>query len=112
MRFVGRHCIRPAPIGYRVYVMGWAAGLVFGRSGWGPLGVGGRPRRLISQYAHYAWRTQDGLFTESPTEMVQTADGYLWMGTRPDYCGSTACGSSRGAPRTAIGCPRPKSDAC
>jgi len=39
------------------------------------------PGRRISQYAHTAWRTQDGLFSGSPTVMAQTTDGYLWIGT-------------------------------
>jgi signal transduction histidine kinase/ligand-binding sensor domain-containing protein len=40
------------------------------------------PSRRISQYAHFAWRIQDGLFTGGlRTEVVQTTDGYLWVGT-------------------------------
>jgi ligand-binding sensor domain-containing protein len=39
------------------------------------------PNRRISQYAHASWRMQDGLFTGSPTVIVQTTDGYLWLGT-------------------------------
>ena len=40
------------------------------------------PGRLISQYAHTSWRTQDGLFSGYPDAMAQTADGYLWIGTQ------------------------------
>ena len=39
------------------------------------------PTRQISQYAHTAWRTQDGEFSGTPTVMAQTTDGYLWIGT-------------------------------
>ena len=39
------------------------------------------PSRYLSQYAHTAWRIQDGFFTGSPTAVVQTQDGYLWIGT-------------------------------
>jgi len=39
------------------------------------------PDKRISQYAHAAWRTQEGLFKGSPTTIVQTQDGYLWLGT-------------------------------
>jgi signal transduction histidine kinase/ligand-binding sensor domain-containing protein len=39
------------------------------------------PDRLISQYAHSAWRTQDGFFDGAPTSITQTSDGYLWVGT-------------------------------
>jgi len=39
------------------------------------------PATYISQYAHSAWRNQDGFFTGSPTSIAQTPDGYLWIGT-------------------------------
>lgn len=39
------------------------------------------PSRYISQYAHTAWRIQDGFFNSSPIAVVQTQDGYLWIGT-------------------------------
>jgi signal transduction histidine kinase/ligand-binding sensor domain-containing protein len=39
------------------------------------------PGRRISQYAHTAWRTQDGLFSGSPVVIAQTTDGYVWIGT-------------------------------
>jgi signal transduction histidine kinase/ligand-binding sensor domain-containing protein len=39
------------------------------------------PNRQISQYAHTAWRTQDGLFNGFPIVITQTTDGYLWIGT-------------------------------
>jgi len=38
--------------------------------------------KQISQYAHTAWRLQDGIFSGSPYVITQTADGYLWIGTR------------------------------
>jgi signal transduction histidine kinase/ligand-binding sensor domain-containing protein len=39
------------------------------------------PNRHISQYAHTAWRVQDGVFN-IPTAITQTTDGYLWFGTQ------------------------------
>lgn len=39
------------------------------------------PGRRISQYGHTAWRIQDGLI-DSPVAITQTADGYIWIGTR------------------------------
>ena len=39
------------------------------------------PDRLLSQYAHTAWRTADGAIVGSPITIAQTADGYLWIGT-------------------------------
>jgi signal transduction histidine kinase/ligand-binding sensor domain-containing protein len=39
------------------------------------------PDTRISQYAHFAWRVQDGFFTDSPRHIVQTPDGYLWLAT-------------------------------
>jgi signal transduction histidine kinase/ligand-binding sensor domain-containing protein len=39
------------------------------------------PNRQISQYAHRAWRIQDGFFSGTPQAITQTRDGYLWIGT-------------------------------
>ena len=39
------------------------------------------PNRRISQYAHTAWRIQDGFFGGTPQAITQTSDGYLWIGT-------------------------------
>jgi len=39
------------------------------------------PSRHISQYAHTAWRVQDGLIKGGPWVITQTTDGYLWVGT-------------------------------
>jgi signal transduction histidine kinase/ligand-binding sensor domain-containing protein len=39
------------------------------------------PNVHISQYAHMAWRVQDGFFSGAPTTIAQTKDGYLWIGT-------------------------------
>jgi signal transduction histidine kinase/ligand-binding sensor domain-containing protein len=39
------------------------------------------PNLRISQYAHTAWRIQDGVFNGSPIVITQTTDGYLWIGT-------------------------------
>jgi len=39
------------------------------------------PARLLSQYTHTAWRTEDGEFAGTPTVITQTADGYIWIGT-------------------------------
>jgi signal transduction histidine kinase/ligand-binding sensor domain-containing protein len=40
------------------------------------------PSRHISQYAHSAWRIQDGNLSGAPTAIAQTSDGYLWIGTQ------------------------------
>jgi signal transduction histidine kinase/ligand-binding sensor domain-containing protein len=37
--------------------------------------------RDISQYAHTAWRENDGGFRGAPNAIAQTEDGYLWIGT-------------------------------
>lgn len=36
------------------------------------------PNRLMSQYGHTVWRTQDGIVPED-SPITQTADGYIWM---------------------------------
>ncbi len=35
----------------------------------------------ITQYGHSVWRIQDGAFRGAPNAIVQTKDGYLWIGT-------------------------------
>src|SRR5262245_17393661 len=39
------------------------------------------PVRHLSQYAHAAWRIQDGSLSGTPNAIAQTTDGYLWIGT-------------------------------
>jgi signal transduction histidine kinase/ligand-binding sensor domain-containing protein len=39
------------------------------------------PNNHISQYAHTAWRIQDGMFDGNPRVLAQTTDGYVWIGT-------------------------------
>src|SRR5688500_8581709 len=40
------------------------------------------PSKSIGQYVRRAWQTQDGLPQSSVTGITQSADGYLWIGTR------------------------------
>src|SRR6185295_4732453 len=35
----------------------------------------------VSQYGHTAWRLSEGFSTGRITRVVQTPDGYLWLGT-------------------------------
>ncbi len=39
------------------------------------------PQVRLTQYRHTAWSVQDGSFDSAPNAIVQTADGYLWIGT-------------------------------
>jgi signal transduction histidine kinase/ligand-binding sensor domain-containing protein len=39
------------------------------------------PNSHLSQYAHTAWRTRDGVFSGTTNILTQTSDGYLWIGT-------------------------------
>ncbi|MEQ8629501.1 two-component regulator propeller domain-containing protein [Ekhidna sp.] len=46
--------------------------------------VNGQPLdsdKRLTQYVLRSWNTEDGLTSESVNEMVQTRDGYLWIGT-------------------------------
>jgi PAS domain S-box-containing protein len=38
------------------------------------------PNKRLTQYAHTAWRIQDGFLPNSPYWISQTEDGYLWVG--------------------------------
>ncbi len=40
------------------------------------------PHKSISQYVHTVWRSEDGLPQNSIQALVQTRDGYLWIGTQ------------------------------
>ncbi len=42
------------------------------------------PQRAISQYAHTAWRVQDGVLSGTPNAIAQTTDGYIWIGTQTE----------------------------
>lgn len=43
--------------------------------------MGVDPNVRITQYAHSAWRLQDGIINGEPFALAQTTDGYLWIGT-------------------------------
>src|SRR5215469_5759385 len=36
----------------------------------------------IREYVHTSWRTEDGLPQNSVLSILQTRDGYLWLGTQ------------------------------
>jgi signal transduction histidine kinase/CheY-like chemotaxis protein/ligand-binding sensor domain-containing protein len=40
------------------------------------------PRKPISQYVHKVWQSDDGLPQNSAQAMLQTNDGYVWIGTQ------------------------------
>lgn len=40
------------------------------------------PNKQMTQYAHTAWRMQDGFLNGVPNAIAQTTDGYLWIGTQ------------------------------
>ena len=54
------------------------------------------PDRRISQYAHSAWRMQDGPFGSAPNTITQTTDGYVWIGTMSGISALTASNLSHG----------------
>jgi len=39
------------------------------------------PERRFDQYVHRTWLAVDGLPQNSVTSIVQSANGYLWLGT-------------------------------
>ena len=40
------------------------------------------PEKAVTQYMHEVWQTEQGLPQNTVTAIVQTPDGYLWLGTR------------------------------
>ncbi len=39
------------------------------------------PTKAITQYVHSIWRTRDGLPESSVNKILETSDGFLWVGT-------------------------------
>lgn len=39
------------------------------------------PTKEITQYEHTVWQSKDGLLQNSVTAILQSSDGYLWLGT-------------------------------
>src|SRR6266446_6375861 len=48
---------------------------------WGSGAYALDPALDVSQYAHTAWRIRDGFAKGAINSIVQTPDGYLWLGT-------------------------------
>ncbi|MET0815012.1 MAG: two-component regulator propeller domain-containing protein [Pseudoxanthomonas sp.] len=40
------------------------------------------PGKSLTQYVHSVWRTEDGLPQSAVTKILETSDGYLWVGTQ------------------------------
>ena len=53
------------------------------------------PSLNITQYAHTAWKTRDGVVRGAVGSIAQTPDGYLLVGTDQGLLGSTECGPPR-----------------
>jgi hypothetical protein len=62
------------------------------------------PSKQMTQYAHAAWRMQDGFLNAVPTAIARTTDGYLWIRTQAGPMGSD---SFRGRRRVAKYCCHP-----
>lgn len=48
---------------------------------WGSEALALDPRKALTQYSHRVWQTDDGLPQNYVHAIVQTRDGYLWLGT-------------------------------
>ncbi|KAF1716363.1 hypothetical protein CSC74_11010 [Pseudoxanthomonas yeongjuensis] len=40
------------------------------------------PEKALTQYVHTVWRMEDGLPQSAVTKILETSDGYLWVGTQ------------------------------
>ena len=47
--------------------------------------VGLSPTKAITQYAHHVWTPDEGLPQVTVQAMVQTRDGYIWIGTQEGF---------------------------
>lgn len=43
------------------------------------------PRKMVSQYVHNIWSSNDGLPQDSINSIVQTPDGYFWIATQEGF---------------------------
>ncbi|MGH9825780.1 MAG: two-component regulator propeller domain-containing protein, partial [Blastocatellia bacterium] len=39
------------------------------------------PHKPLNQYTHVVWQTENGLPQNTVHQVVQTRDGYIWLGT-------------------------------
>ena len=60
----------------RIATLGILLILCFAKSGFAV-----NPERSIGQYAHSAWRLQEGFIGAPPAAITQTLDGYIWIAT-------------------------------
>src|SRR5580704_17117919 len=49
---------------------------------WGATAYGLDPNRKLTQYVHRIWQVQQGLPESSIYSILQTRDGFLWLGTQ------------------------------
>jgi ligand-binding sensor domain-containing protein len=40
------------------------------------------PNRSLNQFGHQIWLTENGLPQNTVQSIIQTRDGYLWLGTQ------------------------------
>jgi transcriptional regulator with PAS, ATPase and Fis domain/ligand-binding sensor domain-containing protein len=55
--------------------------MLVGLCGWSQVSLGREPQKASDHYIHTVWSTDAGLPQNSVTALVQTRDGYLWVGT-------------------------------
>jgi ligand-binding sensor domain-containing protein len=73
LRFIGPRRTMAAALGSCVGCVLLLAGPVHGLD----------PSKLVSQYIHTAWRTQDGSLPAGMYHIAQTSDGFLWFLSLP-----------------------------
>lgn len=69
------------------------------------------PKKAITQYIHNWWGPEQGLTQKDIWAIVQTHDGYLWIGTMEGLCASTACRSLYSTKETRLDLSRATSSA-
>ncbi len=53
---------------------------------WCPCAFALDPALDVSQYAHTTWKVREGFSKGGIWSIVQTPDGYLWLGVRSSAC--------------------------
>ena len=72
-RFAGNRSLRPGALRCLAFLLSWlwATTLAFALD----------PDRPLATHAHRSWRSEDGLLQDTAVALLESRDGFLWVGT-------------------------------
>ena len=72
-RFAGNRSPRPGAFRCLVFLLPWLWATVFA--------FALDPDRPLATHAHRSWRSEEGLLRDTAVALLETKDGFLWIGT-------------------------------